>query len=108
MGYQHPRDIPAGEVKPGQFIVHGGKRWEVWEVRPDAHMLRLRMRRFTGEKTSALWHTGDMVRLDVLQADAQAPAVRTVCTACGGDGWLPSKPTPATCHYCGGTGKISG
>jgi hypothetical protein len=35
------------------------------------------------------------------QGETQPP----YCTACGGDGWLPSKPTPATCPYCGGTGR---
>jgi RecJ-like exonuclease len=30
------------------------------------------------------------------------------CTACGGDGWLPSLDTPATCPYCQGSGKVAG
>lgn len=30
----------------------------------------------------------------------------TYCHACGGDGWLPSRPEgESTCHYCGGTGR---
>jgi hypothetical protein len=29
------------------------------------------------------------------------------CRVCGGDGYLDSLPTPATCPYCQGTGKES-
>jgi DnaJ-class molecular chaperone len=32
--------------------------------------------------------------------------VARVCTACGGEVWLPSKSTPADCHYCNGTGRV--
>lgn len=41
---------------------------------------------------------------DITNIRAKARGMRD-CYACGGDGWLPSKATPATCHYCHGTGK---
>jgi hypothetical protein len=35
-------------------------------------------------------------------------SVSRVCTACGGDGWLPSRPPgQSTCPYCQGQGRIT-
>jgi hypothetical protein len=71
--------IDISQVRPGMFIDHGGKRWQVAELLDEAAgSTRLRLRRPwippRGERTSAYWMPGQTVTLDRDQG---------VCFDCG-------------------------
>jgi len=63
------------------------------------------------ESVEFRYSRGIMLRVEaqaVMRTDPTTGEVRgpNYCTACGGAGWLPSKPEGRSeCHYCGGTGK---
>lgn len=60
------RTITASEVEPGMRMLSGGKGWDVREVTPEAHLLRIRLIApwRGGERTSALWRPDEPVKIE--------------------------------------------